>query len=92
MTRALEVMAEEISQSLFREVQSIEDIRSPDASFADLLARRLAREVLSRLRGDSPSGATSLYQDLDARLGSTGGPDGAAAHESYSTCGTSGAG
>ena len=68
MNRALEVMAEEISQSLFQEVQSIGDTQSPDAGFADLVAQRLAGEVLSKLRDDSPKGAMSLYQDLDARL------------------------
>ena len=68
MKRALEVMAEEISQSLFRQFQSPVRSESLGLSVADLVARRLAEEVVTKLRGDASAEGDNLYQELDARL------------------------
>lgn len=68
MSSALEVIAEEISQILFRQVQSPVDTQSRGLGVADRLERRLAPEVVSKLRGDTSEEGNNLYQELDARL------------------------
>ncbi len=68
MKSALGVMAQEISQSLVREMEGSLDIQTPaPVSFSDLLLHRLAVEVAKRL--ESPGALGELGNGhLQARL------------------------
>ena len=68
MKKALQEMAQEISQSLMREIETYRTIEGPTSgSFGDLLCQQLAEVVVNQL-GDAGLGAGPSYKRLEERL------------------------